>query len=480
MRPLALILLLLLSVACYSSGAEDDRGVVIDGLCPAEVEPVTVRSRRHPEDTDVWEVRATAHQGRIVLEWDEPIVPGVTGYVVARHSYDMQGYLEHGSVRTFAGDEDPNDRHYSDTADIEPRTRYQYRIFPVTGAGIGFPSWPLVIWSLPAERPNAPLTATIKDYGDRRALRATHSFLKPATDALVLRRGSADEQWQVVHEPRIRDDDWWSPTEGDFVFVDEDGEPGVRYEYAVCYANRVGVGRATLLNTSRSLDSETAPDIVERRPLAVLDFEAEPTSDGVRLTWILPADTTLEGLLVRETRVDNGHPGSFPPMVLPSYQTEYLALTRGYSPGASHYSFDVETFNDFGTQAVGSQREYVYSTEFMHCTATTEELLWANREQITIRFRACEETLTQVVRRELTADGFEVSTFRQPCVWAQTEVNPNQYGSDELEGTLTCEYDDTGVKPGTWYVYELTQTLKDGRTFTSHHDVVTRPLYVAP
>lgn len=295
----------------------------------------------------------------------------------------------------------------------------------------------------------------------------------------MLRRCSADKQWQVVHEPRIRDRDWWSATEGDFVFVDEDGEPGVRYEYAVCYANRVGIGRATLLNASSGLDSETAPDIVERRPLAVLDFEAEPTSDGVRLTWELPEDPTLEGLLVRETRVDNGHPGSFPPMVLPSYQTEYLALTRGYSPGASHYSFNVETFNDFGTQAVGfqrEQREYVYSTEMMHCTATTEELLWANREQITVRFRACEETLTQVVRRELTADGFEVSTLRQPCVWAQTEVNPNQYGSDELEGTLTCEYDDTSVKPGTWYVYELTQTLKDGRTFTSHHEVVTRPI----
>ncbi len=695
MRPLVIILLLVFAAACYSSGAED-RGVVIDGYCPADFDPVTVgpayRNPRWGEGYD-WELIGSAHGGRIALEWSDPPYSDIIGYVIARHSYDMQEYMEHGSVRTFVAADDPNTRRYFDTTDIEPRTRYQYRVFPVTGDGLGFPSWPLVIWSLPAERPDAPLTATIKDYGDRRALRAAHSFLKPATDALVLRRGSADEQWQVVHEPRIRDRDWWSPTEGDFVFVDEESEPGVDYEYAICYANRAGVGRATLLNAGSGLDSETVPvdppqdikgvandtiltvywipssdpkvrgygvqrqqvdeddvgglqsetidqamsfqrfsigrlpdvpqhkfrvraitdegqgpwsewfavdlssraesqvstpkpeilasgatnervhlawhvdgsleglqvrylrrrsatddefkayqywdwidsneynwdhaypiestawiddhdvrpdtayeyavqlkrgdvvgpasdpvsvrtstnpDIVERRPLAVLDFEAEPTSDGVRLTWILPADTTLEGLLVRETRVDNGHPGSFPPMVLPSYQTEYLALTRGYSPGASHYSFDVETFNDFGTQAVGFQREYVYPTEMMHCTATTEELLWRNREQVTIRFRACEETLTQVVRRELTADGFEVSTFRQPCVWAQTEVNPNQYGSDELEGTLTCQYDDTGVKPGTWYVYELTQTLEDGRMFTSHHEVVTRPLYVAP
>ena len=41
MRPLVIIPLLLLAVACYSSGAED-RGLMIDGYCPADFDPVTV------------------------------------------------------------------------------------------------------------------------------------------------------------------------------------------------------------------------------------------------------------------------------------------------------------------------------------------------------------------------------------------------------------------------------------------------------
>ena len=144
----------------------EERGEVIDGFCPDEVEPATFRTRYHPEQSDVWELRATAHHGRIVLEWDDPPYQGVTGYVVTRHSRipnsDFYGpgwptRMEEGSVRTFTVVESPGKRQWIDTTDIEPSTQYRYRVFPVTHNHFWFPSKPLDISSRPAERPSAPL-----------------------------------------------------------------------------------------------------------------------------------------------------------------------------------------------------------------------------------------------------------------------------------------------------------------------------------
>ena len=703
MRHVATILLLCVAVVACDAFTERELGVVIDGLCPAEIAPETVgptfRDGRWGEGYDL-ELLGRAHKDKIEIEWGIPPSSDTTGYIVARLSYDARGKLEHDSMRTFEVNEVLGDRRYSDTTDVAPSTNYRYRVIPVTAAGLGFPSWPVDIWSLPAEKPDPPLTATVQLYrgssGSGWELRATHSFLKPANDALVARRESADMPWQIVREPEIRTQSEYFPYEGDIYWFDEESDPNVEYEYAVCFANRAGIGIATLLITSLSLDSrpvsvsvdpprdidgaandsiltlywtasddpqvrgygverekvndddtyalqsesigqaasfqrysvarlpdvpqhrfrvraltsdgqgpwsewvavdlsptadsqvstpkpkilaavatndqvdlvwhvagsfdglqvrylrrqtraegefkayqswnwidsidfnwdyaypvestrftdehDVRPDteyeyavqlkrgaivgpasdpvsvrtgthagVDEGRPLPVLDFEAEPKSDGVRLTWELPADSTLEGILVIETRVYNGHPGRFIPFVtLRPDQNEYMALKRGFSPDASYYAFDIKTFNDFGKQAVGFQREFVYVSDMLHFTMTTEEVERADEgHHLTVRFRSCDEASTEVVRHELTADGFDVTDIDQPCAWVRSEPLIRR-GFDYFEGTLVCEYVDTSVKPGTWYIYELTQALADGREFTSTHEIVTRPIYDAP
>ena len=747
MRPLVIILLLVLAVACDSAAATVDRGFdlavasptntigddlteqdatapvaqatvmgpvprgeergqVIDGFCPDEVEPVTVRTRHHPEQTDVWELRATAHHGRIVLEWGEPAVPGVTGYVVARHSRDSYGDLVKGSIRIFDVDGISGGR-FVDSNDVDPRTPYTYRVFPVTADGLGVPTVPLKVWSLPAVRPLAPVNASASYHAvvgtwqiganhDFNAIDhefvggwrigANHVFLEPVSGIRVLRRESGEANWQLVHDDisEYQDHNSFFPGLGYDSWEDVDTDPNTDYEYAICFGNAAGVGRAAVLDAIREPDTEVVqvgpprdfrahpdpvtvhwtplsdprvvgyelerepvseddvydlhfttsdraenyvtiyggvrnisetkfrvravtddghglwseriaadiadaegqrdpmpkPEVVtlaaahnqvlmvwgtedsldglkvrylrrqsgiddefrvlvywdwidldefdwaraypvesvgftdeydvrpdteyeyavqvkrgdvvspmsdpvsvrtrvnpkhaERRPLPVYDLESRPTSEGVLLTWELPDDPTLKGILLWESEQNHDAIGIGPPVLLPPDQTSYLALTRGFQPEPLVYGHEVETFNDYGTQAVGSQRTPAYAPEMLHCRATTEEVTRANPgHHLTIRFRACEETQTQVIRRELTADGFKESKFEQRCAWGPS-APVIRGGFDYFEGTQKCDYHDYFVKPGTWYIYELTQTFADGRTFTSHHEVVTR------
>jgi len=751
MRSLAIILLLLLAAACYSSAPsvnggsesaadasatatatvpapaveEEERGVVIDGFCPDEIEPVTVRTQHHPEQTDAWELRATAHHGRIVLEWDDPPYQGVTGYVVARHSRmpnsDFYGpgwptRMEEGSVRTFTVDGGPGRRQWVDATEIEPSTRYRYRVFPVTHNHFWFPSKPLDISSLPAERPSAPLMVgasfpdgswnTGTDYTDLgyflgilsctncALIHANHTYRSPVYGMRVLRRESGEDEWRLVHDG-INAPGSEITVDGIRAWTDDEVERGRDYEYAICFANRAGIGRAKLLNVSRgaspeavrldppvninvtsssyhstvhwdpSSDSEVTgynvermkvdesdtkrlhfwrgdrahnyvtvridsiqenfadvsrqkfrvrsvsaeghgpwsewvgvdksnrdgtgagdprpeivtltathdqvhlvyrtddsldgldarflrrrigsdidfsaygclswvgleefnwdracpddhvgwtddynvrpdteyeyavqtkrgdyvsqisdpvsvrtrviPTHVNRPPLPLHDLEGMPTSDGFLLSWELPDDPTLKGISV------HGHSGQddvvelVGPVVLPPDQSDYLVLTRGFRPEPYRYWFDLYTLNDYGTQSVAQQRASTSAAELTHCRATWEDVIRADvGHHLTIRFRACEETSTQVVRHELTADGLKETALEQPCTWTKSDPSISGWRSDYFEGTLKCEYDDTGVLPGRWYVYELTQTFADGRTSTTHHEIVTRPIW---
>ena len=677
---------------------DEASGAVIDGLCPAEVEPVRVGSTDdRAKWGNEWELFGTAREDGIVLEWDEPSVPEVTGYAVTRHSRDLNGDFVQGSVRTFAVDGLSSGR-YVDATDLEPRARYRYRVFPVTADGLGFPTAPLEIWSLPAERPAAPIRATANYGSDTWYLRAYYAFLSPVSGMRVLRRESGREDWQIVNDELTVPDGYGSFFLGFWheFWSDQDIDPTTNYEYAVCLGNAAGIGRATLIDASRdgppvetkfvqvgppqdihaiafpyylsvywlpvndasvsgyrvecqpsdpgrtrnlrlrtwhrmknyvtinlsfpdacrtkfrvravtvegegawsewtevddndivqpqadpsrpevvsvtathsrvhmiwrtddSLDglevrylrrqvgveeefrayygcfdwesleefdweyscsgssagftdeydvrpdteyqyavqakrgdvigpmsdpvsvrTTANPSTVERRPLPVYEFEGEPTSEGFRLSWELPDDPTLKGMLVEPSTAEYDLVKASRPIVLPPDQTDLLVLKRGYGPEPRRYVYDIKTFNDYGTQAVGFQRVYASAPGMLHCRATTEEVVRDDvGHHLTIRFRGCEEARTEIVRHELTADGFEVSEIDQPCAWVASEPQIRR-GFDYFEGTLKCEYVDTSVKPGTWYIYELTQTMADGREFTSTHEIVTRPIYDAP
>ena len=362
--------------ASVTAWAETD-----DGFCPADPDKYVFRSTKvHAKPVNGWELSGIAKQARIDLEWSEPPVSGVTGYVVTRHSRAPDLSRAHsfaqveGSMRTFAVNAGSLEGEWADT-EIEPCTTYRYRVFPVTADGLGFPVGALDVSSLPPEHPNS--SAVVSSLGN---------------------------------------------------------------------------------------------------------FEAWPTRNGATLTWELPADPAREGILVRTMTKhydDIQHTSQM--AVLPPDITAYTVLTRGYDPGRPHlrYCYSVGAFNDFWAPTMEHRMSCVTSSEMVHCLETTEEVSQGGGPRPTIRFRGCEEASTEVVRHELTTDGFQVSKINQPCTWGQSEFS-NHGESNDDEGTLTCEYDDTGVKPDTWYVYELRQTLEDGRTFTSHHEVVTGPVYAAP
>ena len=278
----------------------------------------------------------------------------------------------------------------------------------------------------------------------------------------------------------VEEFDWDYPCAGPAAGWTDENEvrPDTKYEYAV-QTKRGGV--VSPMSDPVTVRTESIPDTIARPPMPVYDLRAWLASDGLLLTWELPDDPTINEIRVLGRTVDQDIVQESWPVVLPPDQTEYLVLTRGFPPEPKRISFRVTTFNDFGRQAVGVPRRSVSASGLTHCRATTESVSRANdAPNLTVRFRSCEVATTKVFRRELTADGFNVSELKQPCTWRASEVVPGSTGPDWFEGTLKCEYDDIDVKPRTWYIYELTQTLPDGREFTSHHEIVTRSLFNMP
>ena len=368
--------------ATVTAWAATDDGV-IDGFCPADPGRYVFRSTKvHAKPVNGWELSGTSKPGRIVLEWGEPAVSGVTGYVVTRHSGapDLsvaRGWTRvvEGSVRTFVVNAGSGGGDWVDMMGIEPCTNYRYRVFPITPDGLGFPVGPLDFWS-------------------------------PSSERLAPRRS-----WVA----------------------------------------------------------------------SVKDLEVWPTGRGATLTWDLLERPTREGIVVQSSTKEHDVINFSEPMaVLPPDITAYTVLTRGFNP-APHlwYCYGVGAFNDYGVQTLPVQRACISGADMVHCSMTTEDVSQEFGPHLMIRFHGCEEANTEVVRRELTADGFEVSKVNEPCTWGPNEFY-SRGGYNYHEGILKCEYDDTDVKPGTWYVYELTQTLKDGRTFTSHHEVLTHPRAEVP
>ena len=279
---------------------------------------------------------------------------------------------------------------------------------------------------------------------------------------------------------KVEEFDWDYPCTGTAAgwTCKDEVRPDTEYEYAV-QTKRGDV--VSPMSNPVSVRTESVPAAIERPPMPVCNLEAWLASDGLLLTWELPDDPTLKRIEVLGRTVDQDIVQQSHPVELPPDQTEYLVLTRGFPPEPNRIWFRVATFNDFGRQAVETPRRSVSASGLTHCRATTEGVWRADvGHHLTIIFRGCEAAIAKVIRHELTADGFKVSELTQPCVWRAGEVVPKRTGPDWFEGTLKCEYVDTSVKPGTWYIYELTQTLADGREFTSTHEIITRPVYDAP
>lgn len=428
------------------------------------------------------DIQATAFPYYLSVYWQPVSDATVTGYAVECQPVS-QDHTRNRHLRTYS-----RARNYvTINLSFPDACRSKFRVRAVTDEGRGPWSEWTEVHSTDAEQPQAePSKPEIV------TLTATHSVVHmvwrtedplAGLEVRYLRRRVGAEgdfrAYGCLQWVKLEEFNWEYSCSGSSAgFTDEyDVRPDTEYEYAV-QAKREDV--ISPMSDPVSARTRFNPSTINRRPLPVYDLEGIPTSEGFRLTWELPDDPTLKGILVEPNTVDHDLVRGSEPIVLPPDQTELLVLTRGYDPEPRRYVYDLKTFNDFGTQSVGLQRATASAANFVHCRATTEELMRADvGHHLTIRFRGCEESTTQVIRRELTADGFEVDEINQPCTWRPSEVY-NRGGFNHWEGTLKCEYIDATVEPGTWYIYELTQTLADGREFKSHHEIVTRPRDDAP
>ena len=294
----------------------------------------------------------------------------------------------------------------------------------------------------------------------------------------ILRREVGSQRPISVFQRRdwigVEDFDFdWAFEVSETGFTDQsDVRPSTEYEYAVQLMRGKALGQPSEWATVRTAPLPFKPN---RFPMQVYDLAATPKSDGVELTWTLPDDPTLTGIEIVRTRYESDTIGGLSPdIALAPDATSYKFDTPPWPGREGNVCFDVRTFNHYGTQEQWASRSCVEEADMLHCGVRWDGVDHEDYGNgIIVTFRGCEETTTEVTRHELTTDGLEVTELSHQCSW---EEAPNY----RYAGTLECEFVEHDVNPETWYLYELTQTMADGREFTSIHEIVTRPRYDAP
>lgn len=260
----------------------------------------------------------------------------------------------------------------------------------------------------------------------------------------------------------------------DLEWHDDHVQPDTEYEYAV------------QLKSGDTVHPPSGPKIVrtaplpksrDRRPLWVQDFNAIPTDRGFELTWDLPDDPTLTGLQLISHCDGAVGPCYLSGPVLPRDATSYLAVTDDYNPHVE-YCFWLRTINDYGLQSTWGKRLCVDGGELSHCQrreASVERRGGGGGFGLhyAIELLDCEVSQVRLIRRELTADGFEVKEFNTACPWSSFPI-PNGWPST-FDGTdvLSWRYADYDIKPGRWYVYEMHQIFGNGSMSVNFSSVVS-------
>ena len=246
-----------------------------------------------------------------------------------------------------------------------------------------------------------------------------HNWMPSREDELqhriLRRRAGLDEDYQARlsygHWVDLDDFDWeehaqWMSAWG---WYDHDLQPDTLYEYTV------------QLKRGETVEPPLEPKVVRtdplplteaRKPIYVRDFRATPHARGILLTWYLPEDPTLTGLRLRwhcEGLGSAHHCTSIGP-VLSSDATSYLVSSYDYYP-EGEFCFWMQTINDYGLQSTWGNPTCINGNELSHCQVSQEAVSLRSGVDIglliTIELDACEESEVHVIRRELTADGFE-------------------------------------------------------------------------
>ena len=292
----------------------------------------------------------------------------------------------------------------------------------------------------------------------------------------ILRRraelGSEYEAWdRRIRWVHLDDFDWDEQRSHiDLGWTDNDVRPDTVYEYAVQLRSGDTVhprSEPKLVRTGPLPTSET------RRPIEVRGLKATPTEDGVRLTWESPDDPTLIGLQLIALCDENVGSSCFiEESLLPPDATNYLVLTGSFGPGwrAGGYCFWVRSINDFGLQLTWGERVCIGADEISTCPTSEAEVHRSGGAgyggAIAISIGACEAPRVQLIRRELTADGFRVKTINEPCAWSTLQI-------DEDSSIKTWHYLDYDIEPHTWYIYEVRQTHGNRATTVNYVAEIT-------
>ena len=239
---------------------DTSRGVVIEGICPAEVAPVTVAfGSRDRSWGHGWELRATAYADKVVLNWEAPDVPNLSGYIVARerNGADFDEKFQIFRMEEFASI-GPQEE-YADSDGIKTATWYTYQVFPLTPDGLEIPSADVAVWTPPEEPPPAPsyVIASANTEGEI-GIGVGFGFHAWEKGIRIARRSAGESEWRIVYEdPQENGRDYH--VDEHHYWADERVDARLAQEYAVCVSNAHGYGRATLADVAAYAKPETVP-----------------------------------------------------------------------------------------------------------------------------------------------------------------------------------------------------------------------------
>lgn len=456
--------------------SDADRGVVIEGICPADVGAVRVDS---PYAASRWTINATVYPGLTVLRWEVPDVADLDGYVLARLAYGQDRSVDSDAKRIPAVSDISNDGGgyvaFADSEGFRPGTSFVYRVFPVVAGKLGKPTDEIHLWS-PPEKP--PLTPTRVSAGRNRkgeikvdAWSGYHEWMQGIR---VARRELGATDWQVVHDPPPplgRDgsiDEFHS-------WTDADVDPGKEYEYAVCQTNARGASKAMIAGTAPARLEEVAVDSPRniravQSPYAITVFW-EPSADasvvGYRVERVVDGEDEYEHDRLKGTgdRADNFVEYDFSSM--PERDSHRFRVRTVTNEGVGKWSAELVVDSSqpgkFNGNHAGPRIESVGALYDLVL------LVWSANE-------LADDTLFRILRRSVHGgDAWEFYTYR-PGYWVdEAEFDwDDQYGM-KWHGLGWA--DTVGVRPDTEYEYAV--QLKRGEVVEPPSEPVsiqTRPL----
>ena len=235
---------------------------------------------------------ASSTQDSVTLTWDVADDPTVMGYLILRRIARQDTFskfeVTNGTATT-----------YVDTTDIEPGTKYIYRVHAVNAVGLSEVSR---VTATPAATPSIPVTdvaGTSPPSPQGLTASSTHESVTlmwdagddPPTGYLILRRVAKQDtfvKFEVTNGTAT-------------TYVDTtDIEPGTKYIYRVHAVNAVGLSEVSRVTaTPAATPSIPVTDVAGTSPPSPQGLTASSTHESVTLMWDAGDDPPTGYLILR-------------------------------------------------------------------------------------------------------------------------------------------------------------------------------------